>query len=158
MQPINVTTTHVIDRTARDKAAYIVESYWAGEISNRRLVQLWPDSRDLGVIAIDDFMWLLYDDTKEHRVRDQDKNDPELASRIAKCVEFLRSDEQYAWPHFAHPGALIYPKWMIWASFGLAGISNYRASKRTEQYWRDMNAAGDISAWPFVKSPTGDKS
>ena len=157
MQPGDV-TSQVIDRPARDKAAYIVESYWAGEISNRRLEQLWPESQDRGVIAIDSYMWLLYDDMKEHCVGPKEKNDPETASRVAMCIEFLRSDEPYAWPHFAHPGVLIHPKWMVWATFGLAGFSNYRAEKRIARYWRDMNAAGDTNAWPFTKSPPVHKS
>ena len=150
----------MIDRIGRDKAACAVERYWAGVISNRQLERSWPNSRDRGVIAVESFIWLLYDDFKEHRVRDPERSDPETACRVSACIDFLHSDGEYAWPHLAIPDGQteVYSPWMVWASFGLLGLLNRSARKRIELYWRDMHAAGDVTAWPFIKRPTKQKS
>jgi hypothetical protein len=146
----------MIDRPGRDAAADAIERYWAGLITNDQLESLWPNSRDRGIIAVESFIWLLYDDTREHRICDEDKSDPEMAMRVSACIDFLRSDEEYEWPHFANPRGhiSIYPQWMVWASFGLLGLVNRSTRKRIERYWRDMHAAGDVTAWPFIRRST----
>ena len=142
----------MVDRAARDKAATAVERFWAGEITNDELEKLWPNSRDRAVVAVESFIWLLYSDLKEHRIRDEDKSDPEIALRVGTCIRFLRCDEEYGWPHLATPfGATLYSKRAVWASFGLLGLANHFEKKRIDRYWRDMNAAGDPTAWPFLK-------
>lgn len=143
----------MIDRRARDQAANAVAAFWSGEITNRQLEERWPDSRDRAVIAVESFIWLLYDDFKRHRVCDADRGDANISIRIHACLDFLRSSQEYAWPHLATPNynQPIYPRWKVVASLGLLAISNYFAARSSERYWREMNAAGDVSAWPFLQ-------
>lgn len=150
----------MIDRIGRDKAADIVEKFWSGAISNDQLERLWPNSRDRGVIVVESFIWLLYHDHREHHISDINKIDPLTASRVSACIDFLRSDEEYAWPHFANPmgHTEIYPRWMVWASLGLLEILNRSSRRRIDRYWQDTHAAGDVNAWPFIRSPTTKKS
>lgn len=146
----------MVDRIGRDAAADAVERFWSGLITNDQLEGLWPNSRDRGIIAVESFIWLLYSDLKEHCVSEADKSDPQIAMRVSACIDFLRSDEEYEWPHFATPGSdtTIYPQWMVWMSFGLLGLLNRSTEKRIERYWRDMHAAGDVTAWPFIRRST----
>jgi hypothetical protein len=138
----------MIDRTARDRAADVVARFLAGEITNRQLETLWPESSELGLLAVESYIWTLYDDLKVQRLQAKFSQDPHTVRLVTNCIRFLQSDEEYAWPHFATLRVTYYPQWAVVASFGLFALANRRAAKREKRYWDDMNAAGDVSAWP----------
>jgi hypothetical protein len=145
----------MIDRNARDCAAILVEDFQAGRITNRTLEKRWPDTNDRGVRAIEDLIWSLYDDFKEHRIHKEDRENPELMRRIDLSTRFLRSDEAYTWPHYATvPCTRKVPRWAVMASIGLLSICNRLAERREQRYWRDMRAHGDVESWPFKQPPT----
>lgn len=140
----------MIDRDARNRAAILVEDFWNGSLTNRQFEAAWPYVDDRGLEAVFHFMWCLYDDFKEHTAHDADRADPKLNALVANCVRFLRSGEPYTWPHFSSvPGGEQYPKWAVWASFGVLKLWNRAAAATEERYWRDMHEHGDIAAWPF---------
>ncbi len=145
----------MIDRAARDLAALLIEEFWRGAITNRELENGWPNSREKGILAVEDFVWTLYDDTRTHTVNDGDRSDPKLSAIIANCLSFLRSDEEYTWPHFGiiHD-AEIYPYWAVLGSLGLLGLWNRMAKARQEQYWREMHAHGNVEHGRFGKRKT----
>ncbi|MDF2116046.1 hypothetical protein PY365_10705 [Roseiarcaceae bacterium H3SJ34-1] len=143
----------MIDRAGRDKAAILVERYWTGQISSHELQSLWPDSRDRGIIAVGDYLWLFSEDFISRRPRDTVIGKASAVSRMEACKNFLRSNEEYAWPHLATPpwGSTTYPRWLVFASCGLLAIKGRFAEQRLHRYRSEMHAAGDGSAWPFLQ-------
>jgi hypothetical protein len=141
----------MIDRNARNQAANLVEGYWAGKISNDDLEDAWPNSKDRGVVAVFGFMWTLYDDLKTHFVHQEDVDNVKLNCIVKNCVEFLRSDDEYTWPHSAVIyGNVRYSRWAVIVSLGLLGWCNRLAAARERRYWNEMHAHGDVEAWPFT--------
>lgn len=121
----------MIDRTGRDRAAALVEEFWAGTTTNRQLEEAWPDSKDPGITAAEDFVWCLYDDFKEQTAHEADRADPKLSGVVANCIRFLQSDEPYEWPLYSYPwGVVRYPRWAVWASLGLLSRWNKAAAVR----------------------------
>ena len=122
----------------------------AGDVLEVRIISV-ELHHDWGFNMIRPGAGALPDDFKQHRVCDADRADANISARIHACLGFLRSNQEYAWPHLATPrySARIYPCWMVVASLGLLAISNDFAARRFERYWREMNAAGDVAAWPF---------
>ena len=140
----------LIDRDARNRAAALVESYWAGTTTNRQLEAAWPDSRDRGIIAVEGFVWTHYDDFKEHAADKADRANQKLNVLFGNCVRFLRSDEPYTCHHYSSPSFVTrYPRWAVWATLGLLNLWNKAAAVREEKYWREMHEHGDVAAWPF---------
>ena len=88
----------MIDRKARDRAAALVEGFRLGAITNFQLEREWPDSPDNGIREVEHFVWLHYNDFKEHAAHQADRADPKLNALFSNCVKFLRSDEPYTWP------------------------------------------------------------
>ncbi len=142
----------MIDRKARTRAAELVEKFWSGVITNRELERSWLDSHDSGVLAVEDIVWTLYDDFKVHTAHEEDRSDHKLSGIVSNCVAFLRSDEEYTWPHFGTcQGAGTYAPWAVSMSLGLLNLWNRVARAREEQYWTEMRAHGDVNAWPFTR-------
>ena len=147
----------MIDRKARDRAADLVEQFWNGAISNRELERLWPDSDDRALLAVEVLVWTLYDDFKTHKVNPAYKSDPKLSKIVANCIAYLRSDEEYTWPHFSTlKDTNTYPMWAVVASMGVLGLWNRFAKDREKQYWAEMRSHGDVEAWPFLKKGVGE--
>lgn len=152
LKPLSPEKFGMIDRDDRDRAANLVEDYWNGAITNREFEERFPGSSDRGVEAVGDFIWHLYDDFKIHTVYEPDKVDPKLSAIVSNCVKFLRSDEDYTWPHFGMiDGRAAYPRWAVILSLGLLGLANRLKDPSEAKYWEDMRAHGDTDAWPFTK-------
>lgn len=138
-----------MDRRARDALAATIEDFWAGRITNHDFERLEPQSDDRGVGAVAAYIWLLYDDFKDEKISSEIREEVYVRDCVTRCIQFLRSDEEYVWPHYwkhyIFGGA--YPKWKVILSFGLLGIKN----KIAETYCREMAEVGDVSAWPFVR-------
>ena len=142
----------MIDRDARDKAVALVQDYWTGKISNRDLEDFWPNSDDNGVKEIFQFMWTLYSDFKKHSVRKQDIENHELSSIVMNCINFLKSDNDYTWPHSPVVFSFEqYPRWAVFVSLGLLGCLNKWTASRERRYWIEMHAHGNVKAWPFTE-------
>lgn len=147
----------LIDRAARDKAADLADAFWNGVITNFQLEERWPGSPDRGVRAVEEWLWAYYDDFREHRIGPPDRSDPATSNCLMRCVEFLRTDEPYEWPHGVY-APTPEPTWLVYATFGLVGLWNKHVRGQQEEYWRDMKAHGDIDAWPFRRLPNKDVS
>lgn len=140
----------MIDREARVRAADLVEKFWNGSITNDDLERSWPNSRDEAIRAVEDIVWTLYSDLKAHTIREAETSNPRLVVIVPNCIAFLRSSEEYRWPHLGTiQGAKRYPSWAVILSFGLLGFLNRRAEVNEERYWAEMRAHGDVDAWPF---------
>ncbi len=140
----------MIDRDARNRAAALVEGYWAGTTTNRQLEAAWPNSRDRGIIAVEDFVCTHYDDFNEYAAGETDRANLKLNVIFENCVRFLRSDEPYNWPHYSLPSfGTRYPRWAVWATLGMLDLLNKTAVVREEEYRRKMQEHGDVAAWPF---------
>lgn len=98
-------------------------------------------SKDLAIVEIWwRAAWPFYGDliehilTREYRVSDDERRE------IAKCVLFLKTDQEYQWPRQTGlKNSLMYLLWLF--SLGRAG---YRAKKLFE-------AVGDLKASPFIR-------
>ncbi len=133
----------------------MVDAFWNGETTNFQLEKRWPDSSDPGVRAVGDWLWTLYDDFTEHRVSSVNRFHPAMNHRVQMCVQFLRSNEPYEWPHgvFAPTPQ---PAWLVYATFGLVGLWNKRVLRGQERYWREMKDHGDLDAWPLRRLPADE--
>jgi hypothetical protein len=89
--------------------------------------------------------WLLYSDTRKHRLTGCDSIDPAARREVLRWILFLDSDFEYRWPRLPHPGLSplrqVRPaltRWLNWPG----GISFERAA--------EFLAAGNHDAWPFI--------
>jgi hypothetical protein len=147
----------MIDREARFRAANLVEQFWNGSITNDDLERSWPDSRDEGIRAVEDLVWTLYSDLKAHTIGEAETSNPRLMVIIPNCISFLRTSEEYKWPHSGTiQGAKRYPTWAVILSFGVLALWNRRAEAREQRYWVEMRAHGDVDAWPFSSKLEAD--
>jgi len=132
-----------------------MDAFWKGEITNFQLEERWPGSHDKGVRAIEEWLWTQYDDLREHRVGPANRADLATSECVSRCIEFLRTDEPYDWPH-GPLNPTPEPAWLVYATFGIVGILNHHVRRKQQQYWQDMKAHGDTDAWPFRRLPRKD--
>ncbi|MGX1196920.1 hypothetical protein [Parvibaculum sp. MBR-TMA-1.3b-4.2] len=142
----------MIDRTARDKAASLAQRFICGEITNDDLEDEWPTrSEDPAVRAVNDALWFLYDDNRTHRI-DLSETAPEIRDELSRCILFLRSKLPYEWPE----KRLIFfnqvPLAFRILSLGLMEPLHAWLGKRHRRIEEEMNAAGDMSVWPFIRA------
>ena len=107
-------------------------------------------------MAVDDFVWTLYDDFEEHRITPEVLRRGQNNQLLLNCIAFLKGEEDYRYPFFSSLDVEYFPPWAVWASFGLLGLLNARSRRREDRYWREMRAAGDIAAWPSTGQTVND--
>ena len=130
----------MVDRKARDTFAELLRHLVAGQITNEEFENQVPHSKDLAIVEIWWIAaWPLYDDFDEHTLTGKYRVPDDERREIAKCVLFLKTDQEYQWPsQTALKNHLMYLLWLV--SLGRAG---YRINKL-------FDAAGDLEARPFV--------
>lgn len=149
-----MTTDPAIDRAARDLAAEKLGRYYHGEITNFDLEESEPDTRDRAVVEAYRYVWLLYDDFHESRLASAVRHDPTVQPVVERWIAFLSSDLPYAYPHGCD-GVLapeLFSRRVVFASFGVAALTNRVRLRLFEQKRGEMEAAGDLSVWPYLKA------
>ena len=133
----------MVDRKARDEFAELLRHFIAGRITNEEFEDQVPHSpKDLAIFEI---WWIAtspffsddeYTLTEEYRASDDERRE------IAKCVLFLKTDQEYQWPrHSTLKELLGYLRYLV--SFGRVPVySSYELLDA---------AAGDLEAWPFIR-------
>jgi len=132
----------MVDRKARDKFAELLRHFIAGRITNEEFDDQVPlPSKDL---AIKEIWWIAtspffsdieYTLTEEYRASDDERRE------IAKCVLFLKTDQEYQWPRHSTLKELMRDlRYLV--SFGRARW--YSAKELLD------TTDGDLEAWPFI--------
>ena len=96
----------MVDRKARDKFAELLRHFIAGQITNDEFENQIPLPRVFSSNpadpAITEIWWIaawpLYDDFEEHTLTGEYRVPDEYRREIAKCVLFLKADQEYQWP------------------------------------------------------------
>jgi len=134
----------MIDRDARNKAAYLIRRYSTGHITNDDLVNEFPVSNDPVIGALDDHMWNLYDDMNTHHAKGRHRLSKSEKKNIARVILFLSSDIEYTYPkdsRIVSPGYLGYFLLNIF-TLGLL-VKFYPLRSKFDEH-------GDVSVWPFT--------
>lgn len=132
----------MIDRTARSKTVSLLKKFAAGHITNDELADNIPNSQDPVIKAVDDFAWTLYNDLKQHYAKDKHKLSKSEKKNIARCILFLKSDNEYTYPKDKFYPLHTFIPLLNLLSLGLFSKFLPRNSKADEH--------GDLSVWPFV--------
>jgi len=130
----------MIDRKHRDKLAETLRHYVSGQITNDELEDVTTDSRDRGIIAVQEAAWCLYSDLYPHKAKGRHYLNKEVRSTIARWIAFLYSEQEYTWPEYA------FDQIDIW---GVNIITFGWWKKKKQEEWERFQAAGDIDIWPF---------
>jgi hypothetical protein len=129
---------HMTDRCARDAGADALRGFMEGRLSNRDYEKQFPSSRTDGALrAIHVAVWFTYSDVREQFVGRGLTLSDDQRTLIGRCVLFLESDCDFAWP---------LPEFRL--RYGIARmLGRGRALDRVQA--RQMSV-GDISVWPFL--------
>jgi hypothetical protein len=130
----------MIDRSARDTAARLLEKFVSGEISNDEMMDSWPASRDIALGQIAYHLTSTTDDMKEYRFSAAEAP-PELSELYTRTAHFLRSNYEYMWPQFSDLGATI-------LAILTLGVSRVLSAPMIRRF----RAAGDVQAWPYLRT------
>lgn len=136
----------MIDRAARDQLSRNLRLLISGKISNDEFEESVPATgEDAAIKAFTDMAWLLYSDTREHRLVGRHSIHPAERREVLRWILFLDSDSEYRWPRMSLPGLsplrrmrALLTRWLN----GANAISHERAT--------DFLASGDHNAWPFI--------
>ena len=132
----------MVDRKARDKFAELLRHFIAGRITNEEFEDQVPiPSKDLAIVEI---WWIAtspffsddeYTLTGEYRASDDERRE------IAKCVLFLKTDQEYQWPRHSTLKELLGDlRYLV--SFGRVPV--YSSKELLDP------TAGDLEVWPFI--------
>ena len=114
----------------------------SGQITNDDLDKVTVDWRDRGAVAVKQMAWLLYDDTRQHRIERRLPRGSEERRDVARWIAFLYSDLEYYWPEYSFIQIVNWPMnlltWGWWE----------RMKKRR---WEQFLEAGDFKVWPFCR-------
>ena len=134
----------MVDRKARDKFAELLRHFVAGQITNDAFEdQISLSPKDLAIYEIWRLAaWPLYDDFDEHTLTEEYRASDDERREIAKCVLFLKTDQEYQWPrHSALKKFLGVLRYLV--TFGR--VPEYSSKELLDA------AAGDLEAWPFIR-------
>jgi hypothetical protein len=139
----------MVDRVARDKFAELLRHFAAGNLTNDRyedsaqLILKSANREDRSLRAIFSRVWFLYDDIREHRLRDKHKLTDQGRRTVARWILFLHSDVEYEWPirsFISLSGCLL-----RLCTLGLAGRILNPVNERR------LRAMGSWELWPFFR-------
>ena len=130
----------MIDRPARNQLAEALRALASGQITNDEFERRVPTSPDPAVWHIFfDGVWGLYSDLWEYRLKARHHLKPEAKAAIARCVLFLKTDQEFEWPQ---------PSGLERSASFFANFLTLGAAARFLQ--RQYRAAGEWSVWPFI--------
>ncbi len=130
----------MIDRKARNSIAEATRHYLSGLSTNFVFDDTIFDikSGDPSIRAIQDQLWLIYDDLREHKHEGQwllSKDQREIVLRI---IMFLKSDVEYQWP--------IVPGWYVGLRPVIWLVTFSIGAKYLDQMY---NFQDKLDVWPF---------
>ncbi len=128
----------MIDIEARKKAAEVVRRFISGRITNFDFEKNMPATADLAVQAIEDSLWLVYDDFEKHKLDAEWVLPGGTKSQMARWVMFLHTDEEYRWPTFRYPGLRPLKH----------GLVSRLLNKPHREY--EFMSSGEYDVWPFI--------
>ena len=131
----------MIDVEGRKLGALLLRRLASGRITNDEWDEAFPSSGDAGLRAVEDFGWSLYSDFDTYRLVGRHALSPELRLIVARCVLFLHSGREYAWPE--RPRLLPALGWLL--SLGMRRSQNDVAF---EAWQLEI----DWQVWPFESS------
>jgi hypothetical protein len=130
----------MIDRPARNQLAEALRALASGLITNDEFEERIPFSNDpaIGCIYLNG-VWGLYSDLWEYRLKGKDRLSPNARAAVARCVLFLKTDQEFEWPQ---PSFMQRMLSMVVGLLTLGWASRSRAPA--------YRAAGDGAVWPFI--------
>ena len=135
----------MIDRVKRQHLALALRRLASGRMACDEFDDLVPmRSADAAVREIGNYGWSLYSDHDERLVGDLALSRDERR-RVARCVLFLQSSEEYRWPP--------YPYWSLLDPLSLLSLGRLGIGAWRRQRWRDQV---DWEVWPFVDQASHD--
>jgi hypothetical protein len=129
----------MIDTTARQQAAALIDRFREREIEFDDVEMQWPPSTDPALEAISKRLWqAFYSDFGSLSTSGKPKISPEGLSLLSRCAAFLRSELPYEWPS-EEPGILASIRRRLQGE-DLTG---------TRAVQSDGGSRGDPDQWPF---------
>ncbi len=133
----------MIDRNARNNMAeevrHFVECFTDNFEFDDAVFEI--DTKDRGVNAIYDEVWLTYDDFTRHKLEGKWALNEEQIAIIRRAIVFLKSDFEYRWP-----------KWPFYYKFSRPFIWLLSLGSLTKVLDARFNGNGDFEVWPFFSN------
>lgn len=134
---------NMIDRNSRNKLAEEIRHFVGCFTDNfdfdDAIFEI--ETKDRGVNAIYDEVWLTYDDLKRHKLEGKWALTEEQIAIVKRAIVFLKSDFEYRWPKWPLYYKIIRP--FIWL------LSLGTLTKILDVHF---NGNGDLGVWPFFSS------
>ncbi len=142
----------MIDRQARDRAAVVLEEFRSGRLTNFEFENAWgrlKTTDDRAIRAIGSMIWHYYDDAVEHRLTGERALGSDAQDLFHRCINFLRTEYEYEWPVDNLATIERLPKGIDALTLGV--LSRWLKTRNADRA-QQMTQAGDIRAWPFMRS------
>lgn len=166
----------MVDRVRRNKLAFYLRQLSVGLISNDEFEDAILTEVSYGWLPeqyyrakeskFDDAVmkpmlvtcWGLYSDLKEHKLKGSSALSKESLKIIARCILFLRSDNEYRWPEieWRHPVVRLSFSDLLLIVVTL-GAHYLKHKLKCEQQYRETISVGDYNVWPFLKVADYDR-
>jgi hypothetical protein len=137
----------MVDSKARRIAAEALEKFRDSVITNFDLEGLWPgyNRGDRGLHAIETMVWRYYDDFHEHKLTDDHHSLTDSGRAVFdRCVLFLRTEYEYAWPDDDFATAKPFSGELT--TLGLSDAHDRLEEARLER----LHVLGESPFWPFA--------
>ena len=135
----------MIDRKARHELLALVRAFISGQLTNFEFERNAPLSEDNIIGVVEEYLWLFYDDFKEHRFNRRGMSKT-MKKELARIVLFLNSDREYEWPEIYSP---LTKTDTLFKKFKLFFKPPWTPHTYRVNNFDDFNA-GDLSVWPFI--------
>lgn len=142
----------MVDVQARQQAADLIEKFRDGTISNFEFQDSYPryDRRDRALRAIETFLWMFYDDCREHTlVEPKHALTPAGRELFERCALFLRTQLEYQWPEdnfIGIDGLGVVPRIL---TLGLSWLLDRALRRRNERKLGRLQLDESNPIWPF---------
>ena len=165
----------MVVRAERNLLAEQLRRLVEGQITNDDFLRSRPDKlEDTGVAEIWTYVDSLLSDLYCYRLKGKNALPQDVAERVQRCIIFLRSDTDYAWPSITNACGtkLLLTGWlmlglgvvlgnllnMFWIAMllGVSGTSFIAIHHVCQKiYMRKqltvLQQSGDLDAWPFLR-------
>ena len=135
-----------VDKRAREELVFLLELFINGRITNFDFEERLPSTQDKGVNAVIDSVWCLYDDFKEHTMRNEHELSSNEKNAINRWILFLKTDLVYDWPIISYPGV---------RPLKVTFIDKLLGKKKKEDKFMEN---GSYKLWPFKNSEDYNKA
>jgi hypothetical protein len=131
----------MIDKSAREKAVGVLERFVSGDLNADGLDYGWPVSDfDISVDSIGNTLYICFGGDPIGTTTYPTLNDSQKRL-VDRCLVFLRSDHEYAWP--GEPGRTTFMAEVL-------DIVSLGTSHRQKSEIEMFTKCGDIEWWPFT--------